>query len=237
MRRERLKVVGVEAVGPYRLVRIARGGLEPGAPGQFFMLRPPGHVLPRPDEPLPGAAGRARVPRRRRRAGNEGAGPQASRARLRRPRARSATATGSTSQRPLLVGGGVGIAPLPYLAEQPPGAPAVRRLPKRRGTRRRPPLLPGAEVVVEPPLRHRGDPTRLRCPRLRPRADAPTPSPRSHPAPARLGGSDGVRLRRLLRLRRSRSTAGLSASASKARSSPATSRARARTAARRGRAA
>ena len=48
MRTERLAVRGNEAVGPYALVRLARGGLDPGRPGQFFMLEAPGSILPRP---------------------------------------------------------------------------------------------------------------------------------------------------------------------------------------------
>ena len=48
MRRERRRVVGNEAVGPYALVRVERGGLDPGIPGQFFMLEAPGRLLPRP---------------------------------------------------------------------------------------------------------------------------------------------------------------------------------------------
>src|SRR5207244_6625227 len=48
MRRERLNVVSTEPIGPYTLLRVARGGLEPGAPGQFFMLEAPGRLLPRP---------------------------------------------------------------------------------------------------------------------------------------------------------------------------------------------
>src|SRR5207244_5793839 len=47
-RRERRSVVAVEAVGPYALVRVERGGLDPGRPGQFFMLEAPGRPLPRP---------------------------------------------------------------------------------------------------------------------------------------------------------------------------------------------
>ena len=47
-RRERRNVVGVESVGPYVLVRVDRGGLDAGTPGQFFMLDAPGRVLPRP---------------------------------------------------------------------------------------------------------------------------------------------------------------------------------------------
>ena len=41
-------VTGTEAVGPYTLLRVERGGLEPGIPGQFFMLEAPGRLLPRP---------------------------------------------------------------------------------------------------------------------------------------------------------------------------------------------
>ena len=48
MRRERRSVVAVEWVGPYALLRLSRGGIDPGAPGQFFMLEAPGRVLPRP---------------------------------------------------------------------------------------------------------------------------------------------------------------------------------------------
>ena len=46
-RRERLNVVGIEPIGPYALLRLARGRIERGAPGQFFMLEAPGRVLPR----------------------------------------------------------------------------------------------------------------------------------------------------------------------------------------------
>ncbi|MGZ4131379.1 MAG: hypothetical protein ACXVPR_11225, partial [Actinomycetota bacterium] len=47
-RRERRRVVAVEAVGPYALLRVERGTIDPGVPGQFFMLEAPGRVLPRP---------------------------------------------------------------------------------------------------------------------------------------------------------------------------------------------
>ena len=47
-RRERRTVTSSEAVGPYTLLRVERGGLEPGVPGQFFMLEAPGRLLPRP---------------------------------------------------------------------------------------------------------------------------------------------------------------------------------------------
>src|SRR5438874_12578025 len=47
MRRERRSVVAVEWIGPYALLRVTRGTLDPGIPGQFFMLEAPGRVLPR----------------------------------------------------------------------------------------------------------------------------------------------------------------------------------------------
>ena len=37
-RREQLVVVGNEPVGSYTLLRVARGHVDPGQPGQFFML-------------------------------------------------------------------------------------------------------------------------------------------------------------------------------------------------------
>src|SRR5438874_4347896 len=46
-RRERRSVVATEAVGPYTLLRLERGSVDPGAPGQFFMLEAPGRLLPR----------------------------------------------------------------------------------------------------------------------------------------------------------------------------------------------
>src|SRR3954454_19862106 len=47
-RRQQLTVLENDAVGPYTLLRVERGELEPGIPGQFFMLTAPGRVLPRP---------------------------------------------------------------------------------------------------------------------------------------------------------------------------------------------
>ena len=47
-RREQLRAIGVEQIGPYTLLRLERGDLDPGVPGQFFMLEAPGRVLPRP---------------------------------------------------------------------------------------------------------------------------------------------------------------------------------------------
>ena len=149
-RRERRSVLAVEPVGPYTLLRLDRGGLDPGAPGQFFMLEAPGRLLPRalslclaPTSELaflidpvgPGTQALCSL----------GAGeaihvfgPLGNGFRL-------------DVTRPLLVGGGIGMAPLPCLAN------ALRFPPVVLGFRsdahaEAAALLPGAEVVVEPTL-------------------------------------------------------------------------------------
>lgn len=150
MRREPLRALGVEAVGPYALLRLERGELEPGAPGQFFMLEAPGRVLPRPMslcQAPPGELAFLVDP----------IGPGT--------RALAALEVGAAIHvlgplgigfdldvaRPLIVAGGIGIAPMPYLAETLGGAPALlgfrSDLHAQAAT-----LLPGAEVVVEPRL-------------------------------------------------------------------------------------
>jgi NAD(P)H-flavin reductase len=149
-RRERLRVAGVEAVGPYALVRVGRGGIDPGVPGQFFMLEAPGRVLPRPmslclaprgelafllDPIGPGTTALARLERGDR---LHVFGPLGNGFRLDMPR-------------PLLVGGGIGIAPLPYLAEaleQPPAVLGFRSALHAEAAV----LLPNAEVVCDPTL-------------------------------------------------------------------------------------
>ena len=148
-RRERRSVVAVEAVGAYTLLRLDRGGLEPGVPGQFFMLEAPGRLLPRalslclaPAGELaflleavgPGTAALAALE-----AGDaiHVFGPLGNGYRL-------------DVERPLLVGGGIGMAPLPYLAEQLPGAPAVLGFRSAHHAEAAAALLPHAEVVVEP---------------------------------------------------------------------------------------
>jgi dihydroorotate dehydrogenase electron transfer subunit len=149
-RRERLKVAGVEALGPYALVRVDRGGVDPGVPGQFFMLEAPGRVLPRPmslcfaprgelaflvDPIGPGTQAVASVQVADR---INVFGPLGNGFRL-------------DVARPLLVGGGIGIAPLPYLAEaleQPPAVLGFRSEHHAEAAV----LLPGAEVVIDPTL-------------------------------------------------------------------------------------
>jgi dihydroorotate dehydrogenase electron transfer subunit len=146
--RERLRVVAVEPVGPYALVRFRRGRIDPGIPGQFFMLEAPGRVLPRPMslclaprgelgflvDPI-GAGTRALAALE---AGDElhVFGPLGNGFRL-------------DVARPLLVGGGIGVAPLPYLSEaleHPPAVLGFRSAQHAEAAE----LLPQAEVVIDP---------------------------------------------------------------------------------------
>lgn len=141
-------MLGVEAVGLYTLLRLERGEVDPGLPGQFFMLEAPGRLLPRPFSLCLAPEGELVFL-----LDVVGPGTQA-----------LATVTPGQSihvlgplgngydldvARPLLVAGGIGIAPLPYLAETLGGAPAVlgfRTLEHAQAAS----LLPGATVVVEP---------------------------------------------------------------------------------------
>ncbi len=146
--RERRSVVAVEPVGPYALVRVERGRIDPGTPGQFFMLEAPGRVLPRPmslclaprgelafllDPVGPGTQALAEL--------EPGDainvfGPLGNGFRLDVPR-------------PLLVGGGVGIAPLPYLSEALEHPPAILGFRSAHHAEAAA-LLPNAEVVIDP---------------------------------------------------------------------------------------
>jgi dihydroorotate dehydrogenase electron transfer subunit len=149
-RRESLRVIGVEPIGPYALLRLARGSIEPGAPGQFFMLEAPGRVLPRAlslcqaprgeltfliDPIGPGTVALSQLE-----AGDEIAvfGPLGNGFRLDVPR-------------PLLVGGGIGIAPLPYLAEALEHPPAILGFRSEHHAEASV-LVPNAEVVIDPVL-------------------------------------------------------------------------------------
>ena len=150
MRREAPEIVAAEAVGPYRLLRVRRRGLDPGVPGQFFMLSAPGRLLPRPmslclappgelafliDPIGPGTRALAalepgeRVPV---------LGPLGRGYRL-------------GVARPFLVGGGIGVAPLPYLSAALNAPPAVLGF-RSAFHAEAAALLPHAEVVVEPAL-------------------------------------------------------------------------------------
>ena len=151
LRRERRSVLAAEPVGPYTLLRLERGGLDPGDPGQFFMLEAPGRLLPRPfslclappgelaflvDPIGPGTEVLCEL-----RPGDEIAvlGPLGCGYRL-------------DVERPLLVGGGIGIAPLPYLAEQLGGSPPVVLGFRSEVHAAAAVLLPGAEVAIDPAL-------------------------------------------------------------------------------------
>jgi dihydroorotate dehydrogenase electron transfer subunit len=148
--RERRRVVGVEPVGPYVLVRVDRGNLDPGVPGQFFMLEAPGRVLPRPmslclaprgelafllDPIGPGTEALAGVE-----PGDElhVFGPLGNGFRL-------------DVARPLLVGGGIGVAPLPYLSEALEHPPALLGFRTEQHAEAAA-LVPRAEVVIDPVL-------------------------------------------------------------------------------------
>jgi NAD(P)H-flavin reductase len=150
MRRERVRVLAAEPVGPYTLLRVRRGRLEAGTPGQFFMLEAPGRPLPRPmsvclappgelafliDPIGPGTRALCELT-----AGDELAilGPLGNGYRL-------------DVERPLLVGGGIGIAPLPYVSDALRGPPAVLGF-RTTAHAEAAALLPGAQVVIAPVL-------------------------------------------------------------------------------------
>ncbi len=149
-RRELLSVREREAVGPYTLLRLERGGLEPGIPGQFFMLEAPGRVLPRPMSLCTAPPGELAFL-------IDPIGPGT--------RALCALDPGAaihvlgplgngfdlSVEHPLLVAGGIGIAPLPYVSEalgRPPAILGFRSDRHAEASR----LLPDAQVVVEPRL-------------------------------------------------------------------------------------
>jgi dihydroorotate dehydrogenase electron transfer subunit len=150
MRRERRSVVSVEHVGAYVLLRVTRGSLDRGTPGQFFMLEAPGRVLPRPmsvcfaprgelafliDPIGPGTRALASLER-----GDDIAvfGPLGNGFRL-------------DVSRPLLVGGGIGVAPLPYLSEALDHPPALLGFRTERHAEAAA-LVVRAEVVIDPVL-------------------------------------------------------------------------------------
>jgi dihydroorotate dehydrogenase electron transfer subunit len=149
-RRELRSVTAVENVGPYALVRFDRGGLDPGMPGQFFMLEAPGRVLPRPMSLCLAPQGELAFlvdpigPGTRALAALEPDdrlhifGPLGNGFRLDVPR-------------PLLVGGGIGIAPLPFLSEALKRPPAVLGFRSEHHAEAAV-LVRNAEVVIDPVL-------------------------------------------------------------------------------------
>jgi len=146
--RQALTVRANESVGPYALLRVERGGIDPGIPGQFFMLEAPGRLLPRPmslslapagelafliDPIGPGTQALCSLAE-----GDElhVLGPLGNGFRL-------------DVERPLLVGGGIGIAPLPYLSQRVGEPPAVLGF-RSEWHAEAAALVPNAEVVIEP---------------------------------------------------------------------------------------
>jgi dihydroorotate dehydrogenase electron transfer subunit len=148
MRRERRKVVAAEAVGPYTLLRVERGGLEAGIPGQFFMLEAPGRVLPRPMSVCLAEAGELAFL-----IDPIGPGTRALCELERGDRLHFLGPLGNgfdlDVERPLLVGGGIGIAPLPYLARCLGAPPAILGFRSEHHAQAAA-LLPAAEVCIEP---------------------------------------------------------------------------------------
>jgi len=129
-------------------LRVERGALEPGIPGQFFMLEAPGRLLPRPMSLCLAPGGELGFL-------IDPIGPGT--------RALCSLATGDELivfgplgngyrldvERPLLVSGGIGIAPLPYLSEHLGSPPAVLGF-RSAWHAEAAALVPNAEVVVEP---------------------------------------------------------------------------------------
>ncbi|MGB2875842.1 MAG: hypothetical protein WBB76_10260 [Gaiellaceae bacterium] len=148
LRREAHRVVAAEPVGPYTLLRMERGELDAGIPGQFFMLEAPGRLLPRPMSlclATPGELAFLIDP--------VGPGTRALCSLSQGERLAILGPLGNgfrvDVERPLLVGGGIGIAPLPYLSErlgEPPALLGFRSAWHAEASA----LVPNAEVVLEP---------------------------------------------------------------------------------------
>jgi dihydroorotate dehydrogenase electron transfer subunit len=148
MRRERRKVTGTEQVGPYTLLRVAACRLDAGVPGQFFMLEAPGRLLPRPMSVCLAAAGELAFL-----IDPIGAGTRALCALGRGEELHVLGPLGNgfdlDVERPLLVGGGIGVAPLPFLSQRLGGPPAILGF-RSDWHAEAAALVPNAEVCIEP---------------------------------------------------------------------------------------
>jgi dihydroorotate dehydrogenase electron transfer subunit len=148
IRREARRVAALEPVGPYTLLSVDRDGLDPGVPGQFFMLEAPGRLLPRPMSVCLARPDELAFlidpvgPGTRALCGLEPGvelgllGPLGTGFRL-------------DVERPLLVGGGIGVAPFPFLSRslgRPPALLGFRSAWHAEVAA----LVPNAEVVLEP---------------------------------------------------------------------------------------
>jgi len=150
MRRERLSIVANEQVGCYTLLRVVRGGIDPGVPGQFFMLEAPGRLLPRP-------MSLCLAPRGELAFLIDPIGPGTT-ALCELESGEALHVCGPLGngfdlelERPLLVGGGIGIAPLPYLSEALGRPPAVLGFRSDRHAQAAE-LVPNAQACVDPVL-------------------------------------------------------------------------------------
>ena len=148
--RQLLGVVGRDSIGPYTLLRLERGAVDPGTPGQFFMLEAPGRLLPRPMSLCLAPPGELAFL-------IDAIGPGTHALRALEPGA-AIHVLGPLGNgfdldvaRPLLVGGGIGMAPLPYLAEALGDPPVVLGF-RSAGHAHAASLMPHAEVVFEPRL-------------------------------------------------------------------------------------
>ena len=148
LRREALTSSPSKRSAPYSLLRVTRGSLDRGSPGQFFMLAAPKRVLPRPMSVCAAPPGELWFL-------IDAIGPGTRALCALEPRdtmqALGPLGNGFSLDvaRPLLVGGGIGMAPLPYLSETLGRPPAVLGFRSERHAEAAA-LVPNAEVVVEP---------------------------------------------------------------------------------------
>jgi NAD(P)H-flavin reductase len=150
VRRSALAVVAVDPVGPYSLLRLERADVDPGVPGQFFMVEAPGRLLPRP-------LSHCTAPRGELGFLIDPIGP-GTRALVELEPGDRVHVLGPLGrgfrldvERPVLVGGGIGVAPLPYLSEALERPPAVLGF-RSAWHAEAAALVPKAEVVIDPVL-------------------------------------------------------------------------------------
>jgi NAD(P)H-flavin reductase len=132
------------------LLRVERGDLEAGLPGQFFMLDVPGHIVPRPFSICLAAKEELSFL-------INPVGP-ATHTLCELERGQKIGVFGPLGngfrtdvEHPLLVGGGIGVAPLPYAAQlmgNPPTVLGFRTSRQAEAAK----LIPKAEVCIEPRL-------------------------------------------------------------------------------------
>jgi dihydroorotate dehydrogenase electron transfer subunit len=141
-------VIAAEPIGPYTLLRVERRAVEPGVPGQFFMLEAPNRLLPRPMSLCVATAGELGFL-----IDPVGPGTRALCSLERGDRLQILGPLGNGFRldvaRPLLVGGGIGVAPFPYLSDRLGGPPALLGF-RSSWHAEAAALVPNAEVVLEP---------------------------------------------------------------------------------------